>query len=201
MRSLFLSIIIFSTAVAAVMAIKKCSLKDSVHICRDFIWQIICELVGWDNQPTPKYPVHVGFDGYNIIPHLVDVEFREMLDSFPVCYCDSFRITEHTIEYFFPVMFPSRMDVDESTFYLLIQKKAEKCVADHLKRYSCYVPAEPLTAVELQTEYMLITLAFDQIGIEQVRAFKSRKRQNAFQKQREETSAEDFTEKWENSDE
>lgn len=197
MGYIFAAIILFLLAVIFVKEVFHHPLDESVRICRNFILDIMKSLVGWEIQPPASYPVHIGFDGYNIIPRLVDVELKDMITEFPVCYCDRFNITDHTIQYHLPLVLPDQFYQEKESLELLIQKKAEKCVSDHLKKYGCYVPAEPLTVTEIFDSYMLLTVAKDPTGLECIAQKKQEQRRNSFLEQKQQATKEEFMEKWE----
>lgn len=118
-------------------------------------------------MPEQLYPVLVGYDGYRILPQLVDAEFAAVRENFASCYCTKITLKEDNtiIIYHFDIM--RKPDgLDDDMLEQLIQKQSEEIVINTMRTYDCYLPVEPLTLVELLPHTLNVAFARNKAGIE-----------------------------------
>ena len=168
---LFLILIaIFTLGVLIVKFCKSCSVKQATAICKDSVKNFFRELLAalFEDAPVQErfYPVLVGWDGCRVLPQLVDSEFSTIREDFASCYCTNIVLTEDNafVIYQFSIM-RKPGGLDDDTLGQLVQKQAEEILANTMRFYDCYIPAEPLTLTELFPHVLNVAFARNDAGI------------------------------------
>ena len=179
---------------------KKCSIEEATKIFKNFTSSICNALLQSEQPPEPVYPVIVGYDGYRIVPRLVDEEFSAVRSNFSLCYINAFSVSSdgHSVKYRFAINRKPDSPDDES-LQLLIQKQTEEILTRTLLSCDCYMPSEPLTAVELKQNCLYVAFARTQTGIQQLDEIKQRIRRRQIAGRRQ-AQNENFREQWENGE-
>lgn len=186
--------VLFLIVIACIMFIKNCSAKDATRILQKF-FKDIASAICTASQPKQFYPTLVGFDGNRILPQLVDVAFATVRKNFSVCYCDAndYQFNCNVMRYRFSIQRkPDSMDDD--TLLPLIQKQCEEVLAQTMRLYDCYLPAEPLTVVELFPNFLFVAFARNEAGIKEIDAYKNKMRRR--KAQAEQTTHSRMSENW-----
>ena len=197
--ALILVVMLFTLAVLAVSMVKKCSAKDATIAVRDFLLEISGGL--FKSKPLPQmfYPTLVGYDGNRILPQFVNTEFDAMRKNFQICYLVNYELSADNtyVRYYFDILRKPDAPADEEILPLL-QKQAEEVLTSTLRLYDCYMPAEPLTVVELYPNALYVTFARNDTGIQYIDDIKRKKyKRMALSVQRPYTS---MQENWHNGD-
>lgn len=195
-----LSLIAVLTIIFFISVVKNCSGKEAAKILKKFMTEIFGELFKPAPPPEQVYPVLVGYDGYRIVPELVNGEFSIIRDNFLFFYNNAAIIAPdgHSVKYRFAI--ERRPDSpDNEILQPLIQKQAEEILTRTLLAYDCYMSAEALTAVELKPNCLYVAFARTQTGIQQLDDLKQRirRRQTAGRRQGQDRQ---FREKWKNGE-
>ena len=189
-----------------ISVVKNCSGKEAAKILKKFMAETFGELFKPNPPPEPVYPVLVGYDGYRIVPELVNEEFSIIRNNFLFFYNNAAIIASdgHSVKYRFAI--ERKPDCpDDEILQSLIQKQAEEILTRTLLAYDCYMSAEALTAVELKPNCLYVAFARTQTGIQQLDDLKQRirRRQIASKRQiasRRQGQSKKFREKWENGE-
>ena len=155
----------FALTVLAVSLAKNCSTKNATIAVRDFLSEILDTLLK-KKQKQQFYPTVAGYDGFRILPELVDSEFESVRRNFAVCYCTYCKVSndENCVVYCFSIQ-RKPDSPDDGTLSALIQKQAEEVVTHTMRSCDYYLPAEPLTAVELFPAELRVAFARTEDGI------------------------------------
>lgn len=193
MEIVFCFISFFIIAVFLVVLIEKCSIKEATIKCRNFVWDIVKYLFAPTPQPELGYPLYIGFDGYKIVPDLVDGEFREIEKNFDVCYCDGSSLLKDgsCIRYRFPIQ-RKKDTLDDRELSLLVQRQIEKIAFRYLQRENNNISAETVTLVELQPNFLYVAFALNQTGIEHITNRKRILRRQMYEKVQPKMMVEDW---------
>lgn len=163
---------VFTLAVLCVTLFKHCSAKDAAILCRDFLAETFCAVFSEETQPV-FYPTIVGWDGYHILPQLVDTEFCEVRKNFTVCFCTRAKISSDWSLVCYEFSIQRKPDtLDDQTLSQIIQKQAEETVAITMRLYDCYLPTEPLTVIELTPSVLRVAFARNESGVRQISDYK-----------------------------
>lgn len=169
---LFLLVAASAASVLTVTLYKNCSVRDATIICRDCVKNFFGELLAalLEDAPVPErlYPVLVGWDGFRILPQLVDSEFSAVRENFASCYCIGITLPgDNTLViYKFDIMRRPGSTLDDGMLQQLIQKQSEEILANTMRVYDCYIPAEPLTHTEVFPHALYVAFARNNAGIE-----------------------------------
>lgn len=174
----------FAISVLSVKFCKGCSVKDATIICKNcvknFLGELLTTLLEPVPAPTQLYPVLVGWDGCRIQPQFVDAEFSTVRANFASCYCINAFLSNdgNLVIYKFDIMHkPGGLDND--VLGQLVQKQTEEILANTMRCYDCYLPAEPLTLTEVFPHSLNVAFARNDAGIkildEQKRKMQKRK--------------------------
>lgn len=194
----FIILFLTLTIIFLISVIKKCSAKEATKIFKQFIAQIFGELLKPTPPPEPVYPVLVGYDGYRIVPELVNEEFSIIRDNFLLLYTTGAIISPdgNSVKYRFAI--ERKPDCpDDEILQSLVQKQTEEILTRTLLAYDCYMSAETLTAVELMPNCLNVAFARTQTGIQQLDDLKQRIRRRQIASKRQRQNKE-FREKWKN---
>lgn len=162
--------IIFVISVLSVKFCKNCSVKDATIICKNCVKNFLGELLTTLLEPVPAppqlYPVLVGWDGYRIQPQFVDTEFSAVRANFASCYCTNITLSEDgaLVVYRFDIM-RKPGGLDDDVLGQLVQKQTEEVLANTMRCYDCYIPAEPLTLTEVFPHSLNVAFARNDAGI------------------------------------
>lgn len=185
--------LLFAGAVLCVVLIKKCSVKEATKVCKKFIADIFKEVFSRD-IPQHYFPVLVGYDGTRIVSQFVDAEFKKISMNFAVCYFTKVTYTTNgnVVVYHFSIT--RKMDtLPDETLEELLQKQAEEILSKTMHDYDCYFSAEPLTAVKLCANNLLIAYARTHDGITKLDELK-RQAKRKYRKESRESN--EFTTDW-----
>lgn len=193
-------IIAIVSGIYLITLVKKCSPAEATQIVKRFLLEIGKEFLREvpARNPNPAYPVWVGYDGNRIIPAIVDKEFQKVSDNFLVCYCFRIAIAPdgNTIRYYFSIL-RKPDSADDDLLQTLLQKEVEEILTRTLLMYDCFLPAEVLTAVELQGTRLNVTFAQTPSGIQQLDALKQCTRRRQVLRKRKKI-CDNFSEDWKN---
>ncbi len=175
---------LFAISVLSVKFCKNCSVKDAAIICKNSVIHFWKELLTALLEPAPaqepSYPVMVGWDGCRIQPQFVDSEFSAVRADFASCYCTNITLSEDgtLAVYRFDIM-RKLGGLDDDVLGQLVQKQTEEILANTMRCYDCYLPAEPLTLTEIFPHVLYVAFARNEAGIktldEQKRKMQKRK--------------------------
>ncbi len=195
MGVLLLTLLLFSGGVIVVGLVKHLTVKEAVIFTASSLKRLCEKIWEWGNPP-PDYPTHVGTDGVRIRPEIVDREMTPLLELFPAGYCNGIQVGLSCYTYCFSVHLPMEHANDAGEFEKLVQKQAEACLTRHLRQYGYYVPAEPLTAIQLRPDHLLVSYARNENGLPMIQQIKQQVRTDRYA---EESSVpiSAFTEAWE----
>lgn len=178
---------LFPFTVFVISSCNKCTVEEAVKRCKDYCKKVFIALFQTEHQPQTVYPTVVGWDGFRIVPQFVNMEFKKVCANFDVCYLSGYKLEDdnNTVKYKFAVQRQQNSPSDED-LQTLIQKQAEEVLTELLLTYGCNLPAEALTAVELQPHFLYVAFARTPQGIQQLDALKQRilKRQASRKRQR-----------------
>ncbi|MCI9143073.1 MAG: hypothetical protein HFH87_10680 [Lachnospiraceae bacterium] len=195
---------VFVTSVLIVQFCKGCSVKDATIICKNCVRNFLGELLTALLEPAPAlpqfYPVLVGWDGCRVQTQFVDAEFSAVRANFASCYCTRVNYDESSscVTYVFDVMRKPGSTLDDNILRQLIQKQSEEILANTMRTYDCYIPAEPLTEVFLFRNMLSITFARNTAGVELLDKRKQKMQKRKALSQRPENTP--MRENWEDSD-
>lgn len=163
----FVSCFIFP--VLLIMLFKRCSARKAVRILKDFFKDILEELFKPTPPPVQYYPTIVGWDGTRIVHQLVKTAFKSVSENFEVCYLTryGFSTNFNCVGYFFSITRKADSLADED-LQNLIQKQAEEIVTEVMHQYDFFMPAEPLTLVELRKNELRVAFARTEAGISEI---------------------------------
>ena len=196
-RTLLIIVISFLVSILLVMMITRCSFEDAVRKVRSMYVRFAKALFSSEPKSVPEYPVYVGSDGVRVLPTLVDRDFAKIREHFNVCYTDDFKNFSNSIAYRFNIQ--QKPDyMEESVLETLIQKQAEEVLANHMREFDFYHPAEPLTFAVFSKGYLWIGFAKTPEGIAQFDTQKQRLRKRRLSQKQEDRSEQPFVEKWDN---
>lgn len=174
----------FAISVLSVKFCKNCSVRDATIICKNCVKGFLKELLTTLFEPVPVqeqfYPVLVGWDGCRVLPQLADSEFSTVRENFASCYCTNIILPEDStlVIYKFDAM-RKPGGLDDDMLGQLVQKQTEEVLANTMRRYDCYLPAEPLTLTEVFPHVLYVAFARNDAGIkildEQKRKMQKRK--------------------------
>lgn len=174
----------FAISVLSVKFCKNCSVRDATIICKDSVKNFFGELLTalFEDAPVQErfYPVLVGWDGYRVLPQLVDSEFSTVREDFASCYCTNIVLTKDNafVIYQFSIM-RKPGGLDDDVLGQLVQKQAEEILANTMRLYDCYIPAESLTLTEVFPNILYVAFARNGEGVkildEQKRKMQKRK--------------------------
>ncbi len=174
-------IVLFTMGVLIVKFCKGCSIREATVICRDSVKNFLGELLTTLLEPVPAppqlYPVLVGWDGYRIQPQFVDAEFSAVRADFASCYCTNAVLSKDNalVVYRFDIM-RKPGGLDDDVLGELVQKQTEEVLANTMRLYDCYVPAEPLTLTEVFPHSLNVAFARNEAGIKILDAQKRKMR-------------------------
>lgn len=192
-----LTILGIMTAVLIMVLVKKKSVEEAVRICKSFICKLFSALFSSEQVVNTIYPTIVGYDGYRVVPEFVDSEFQTVRNNFAVCYCSNFCLNPDYIQYRFNIQRKLNSPADEE-LEPLIQKQAEEVVVKTMRLYDFYLPAEPLTVIELRHEVLLVAFARNEEGVRQLDRVKHSIRRRKYSAVQSDNSS--MTEDWKNGD-
>lgn len=161
---------VFAISVLSVKSCKNCSVKDATIICknsvRNFLGELLTALLEPVPAPTQLYPVLVGWDGCRVQPQFVDAEFSAVRANFASCYCTGITLSEDgtLAVYRFDIM-RKPGGLDDDVLGQLVQKQTEEVLANTMRCYDCYIPAEPLTLTEVFPHSLNVAFARNDAGI------------------------------------
>lgn len=169
--------IIWGLSVFGVMLFKKCSVKEATIFCREFVKEVFRALFAPTPLPKQYYPTIVGWDGFRIVPNLVDSEFHIVRENFISCFCTycGLRENEDLVLYQFDILRKPDSYEDE-ILEKIIQKQSEEIVTNTMRMYDFYLPSEPLTLAELFPTRLCVVFARTEDGIKKLDEEKQRMR-------------------------
>lgn len=174
---LFIMLVIVCTAIVfSCRSPRPVSIGQAVVMALRWWGKTILDAFGWGSSSPPEYPIHIGFDGTCILPQIVDKELEKIEKSFDSCYCQRYSILDNQIQYLFPVLIPRSAQDDIGHFKSLVQKQAEEGLVSHMRKYNCQLPAEPLTAIQLLTDSLIVYYARNEKGMYEIAEIKQKLR-------------------------
>lgn len=193
LKLILVILILFFGAVLCVVLVKKCSVREATCICKTFVADIFKE-VFTNHAPPQYYPVFVGYDGTRIVPQFVDSAFKKISANFEVFYFTDVFYTnnESILVYRFSIQ-RKKSGLPDDELEKLVQKQAEETLTKTLHDFDCYVSAEPLTAVKLRANDLLVAYARTIDGISKLDEVK---RRSARKCQEENSANNDFSTDW-----
>lgn len=197
MKLIIFTILIFVLTVLGVCLITPgTKVKDAVPLALKKWSELIQKVMEWDTAPTPDYPVYLGYDGVRIQYPLVDAELKDLCSCFPVCYCNGYQIGTNTIVYRFAVKLSDHAKENPADFAELIQRQAEAGLMKHLQQYHSYLPAEQLLVVQLRQNHLLLTVAKNERGIQELEQIRQQQQTQAYAKVLQQQSRPPIQETW-----
>lgn len=152
--------------IGATALVKGCSINEATIKCKKICGEIFQALIEPTPPPQTIYPVCIGWDGNRIVPEFVEDEFLKIRQNFAVCCYTNVNFSRDgsLIIYNFDIT-PKENSRDAESLQRLIQKLAEETLVHTMRHYDCYIPAEPLTHVEVYPNKLRIFLARNSAGI------------------------------------
>lgn len=166
--TIFLVVLTIVLVFFAFSKLFNCSVWYLLSCCVECVVSII-KFFSQKTEIPISYPVHIGWDGNRVNLLLVNKEFKKVIENFVVCYCCGYQyIFNNTcIAYYFEIQ--RKIDsLEDNILISIIQKQAEEVVAKTMIANECYQPAEPLTAVQLQQNRLIISYALNPSGIKEL---------------------------------
>lgn len=178
------------------------STKEATIKFRNFFVEIFKTLFSREKpQDTEtRYPTAVGFDGVRFVPQFIDNAFAKVSSNFAVFYYSKCEISKNRNALRYHFAMKQRPDfLPEWELLELLQKQCEKVLTHHLQAMECYLPAEPLTAVRLTDQELLVYFALTPDGIKRLDSIK---RKNIRQRALDQAppTPDTMEESWENED-
>lgn len=157
-------VLVFIIAVGFVMLIRRCSVREATASCVKFVKEIFDTLFAPEPPPKYYYPIIAGYDGYRILPQMVENEFSAVCDDFLSCVCVNFSVHDDVVVYCFEILRKPHFLTD-AELETMIQKQSEAVAIKTMRRYDTYLPAEPLTYIELFPTKLYVAFARTKEGI------------------------------------
>lgn len=166
---LVFSVSIFSLAMLYLTSVRHYSVEDAAFKIKCYIKRVGKGLLTTSSAKQSFYPVLVGYDGCRILPRLVDSSFDDLRKNFQTCFCVNYELSADAsyVRYYFDILRKPDTTKDDDILPLL-QKQAEETLTYTMRLHDCYVPAEPLTAVELYPNVLQVTFAQNDAGIQYI---------------------------------
>lgn len=207
------TVLLFSTATVCVKYSRKCSVEEAVievttyfikyivhpmrWICKE-VWK---ELFGTSTQPV-EYPTHIGLNGNNLDESMVEKECGDLIELFRFCRCVRFVVQSNLYGYYFSVILPENINNDDEKFKELLQRVAEKALAEHMRPYG--IPgsrdAADLVLTRLFKDHLEVYTARNEAGVQMIAETKKQMRLALIKAQRREEGSVVIEEVWEKLD-
>lgn len=178
----FIILILFISAILITVIVKQCSVKEATIMCKDFCKEVFKALFASTPAPEPVYSTLVGYENGHFVPQFIDNNFAKVRNHFAVCYCVDARIIADgsCALYCFSIQRKPDCSLTDADLAPLIQKEVEEVVTQNMRLYDCYLPAEPLTAIELFPTTLRVAFARNEAGLKKIEGLKrsARKRRH-----------------------
>lgn len=179
---IIIMLILFISAILITVLVKQCSVKEATILCRDFIKDIFKALCAPTPPPEVIYPTLVGYENGHFVPQFIDESFSKVCSNFAVCYCVGAEITADgsCALYTFSIQRKLDCSLGDADLAPLIQKEAEEVLTKTMRLYDCYLPAEPLTVIDLSPTTLRVAFARSEAGLKAIEGMKhsARKRRH-----------------------
>lgn len=207
------TVLLFSTATVCVKYSRKCSLEEAVievttyfikYIVQPMRWickEVWKELFGTSTQPV-EYPTHIGLNGDNLDEAMVEKECSDLIELFRFCRCAKITVQRNFYGYYFSMILPQNINNDDESYKALIQKVAEKNVAEHMRLYSNpgSRDAADLVLTRLFKDHLEVYTARNEAGVQMIAETKKQMRLALIKAQRREEGSVVIEEVWEKPD-
>ena len=207
------TVLFFSTATVCVKYSRKCSLEEAVievttyfikYIVQPMRWickEVWKELFGTSTQPV-EYPTHIGLNGDNLDEAMVEKECSDLIELFRFCRCAKITVHRNFYGYYFSMILPQNINNDDESYKALIQKVAEKNVAEHMRLYSNpgSRDAADLVLTRLFKDHLEVYTARNEAGVQMIAETKKQMRLALIKAQRREEGSVVIEEVWEKPD-
>lgn len=207
------TVLLFSTATVCVKYSRKCSLEEAVievttyfikYIVQPMRWickEVWKELFGTSTQPV-EYPTHIGLNGDNLDEAMVEKECSDLIELFRFCRCAKITVQRNFYGYYFSMILPQNINNDDESYKALIQKVAEKNVAEHMRLYSNpgSRDAADLVLTRLFKDHLEVYTARNEAGVQMIVEERQKMRRALIEAQRREEGSVVIEEVWEKSD-
>lgn len=206
-------VLLISTATVCVKQSRKCSVEEAVievtmylvkyivqptrWICKE-VWKA---LFGTSTQPV-EYPTHIGLNGNNLDESMVEKECGDLIELFRFCRCVSCKVQPSFYAYYFSVILPENISNEDESYKELVQKVAEKNVAEHMWLYGNpgSRDAADLVLTRLFKDHLEVYTARNEAGVQMIVEERQKMRRALIEAQRREEGSVVIEEVWEKSD-
>ena len=206
------TVLLFSTATVCVKYSRKCSVEEAVievttyfikYIVQPMRWickEVWKELFGTSTQPV-EYPTHIGLNGNNLDEAMVEKECGDLIELFKFCRCVRCTVQPDFYGYYFSVILSENIS-NEGNFKELLQRVAEKALAEHMRPYG--IPgsrdAADLVLTRLFKDHLEVYTARNEAGVQMIADERKKMRRELIEAKRREEGSAVIEEVWEKPD-
>ena len=166
--SVILIFVVYCITILLVMASKKCNINKAIAIVSDFMKTIYRTLF---EKPKKKmeYPSCIGWNGIAVKPEDINRRFEKLEKYWKIVYYfDTDYKHPNLYLYKFRISMPINKDFRKTRLIGLVQKIAEKALAEYMQEWNCYVPVDKFIAVTIRGDILYIAIAKNDAGFEEI---------------------------------
>lgn len=203
-------VLLISTATVCVKQSRKCSVEEAVIEVTMYLVKYIVQPTRWicrevwkalfGNSTLPEeYPTHLGLNGNVLDEVTVEKECTDLIALFKFCRCVSCKVQPSFYAYYFSVILPENISNEDESYKELVQKVAEKNVAEHMRLYGNpgSKDAADLVLTRLFKDHLEVYTARNEAGIRAISDAKQKMRLELIEKKRQEEGSVVIEESWE----
>lgn len=204
------TVLLISTATVCVKQSRKCSVEEAVIEVTMYLVKYIVQPTRWicrevwkalfGNSTLPEeYPTHLGLNGNVLDEVTVEKECTDLIALFKFCRCVSCKVQPSFYAYYFSVILPENISNEDESYKELVQKVAEKNVAEHMRLYGNpgSKDAADLVFTRLFKDHLEVYTARNEAGIRAISDAKQKMRLELIEKKRQEEGSVVIEESWE----
>ena len=206
-------VLLISTATVCVKQSRKCSVEEAVIEVTMYLVKYIVQPTRWicrevwkalfGNSTLPEeYPTHLGLNGNVLDEVTVEKECTDLIALFKFCRCVSCKIQPSFYAYYFSVILPENISNEDESYKELVQKVAEKNVAEHMRLYGNpgSKDAADLVLTRLFKDHLEVYTARNEAGVQMIADERKKMRRELIEAKRREEGSVVIEEVWEKSD-
>ena len=206
-------VLLISTATVCVKQSRKCSVEEAVIEVTMYLVKYIVQPTRWicrevwkalfGNSTLPEeYPTHLGLNGNVLDEVTVEKECTDLIALFKFCRCVSCKVQPSFYAYYFSVILPENISNEDESYKELVQKVAEKNVAEHMRLYGNpgSKDAADLVLTRLFKDHLEVYTARNEAGVQMIAETKKQMRLALIKAQRREEGSVVIEEVWKKPD-